>query len=50
MKKESWLYRLLKWLGLIKTYAVSKKEMCESAKSVCNRNCENCAWHEQSDV
>lgn len=46
MKKELWIYKLLKWLGLIKTHEVSKKEMCESAKSVCNRNCESCAWHE----
>ena len=46
MVKESWFYRFLKWIGLIKTYEVGKKEMCESAKSVCNRNCETCAWHE----
>lgn len=46
MKKESWIRRLLKRLGLIKTYEVSKKEMCENAKSVCNRNCETCAWRE----
>ena len=45
-EKESWFYRLLKWLGLIKEYEVSKKEMCKRAKSVCNRNCETCAWHE----
>lgn len=45
MNKESWFYRLLKRIGLIKTYEVSKKEMCESAKFVCNRSCESCAWH-----
>lgn len=45
MNKESWFYRLLKRFGLIKAYEVSKKELCESAKSVCNRNCESCAWH-----
>lgn len=22
-----------------------KKQMCEQAKSLCNRNCESCAWH-----
>ena len=46
MKRESWFYRLLKCLGLIKTYEVSKRTMCENAKSVCNRDCESCAWHE----
>ena len=46
MKKESWFYRLLKKIGLIKEYKVNKKEMCEKAKAVCNRNCESCAWYE----
>ena len=46
MKKESWIHRFLKWIGLIKTQEVSKKEMCENAKSICNRNCESCAWYE----
>lgn len=45
MKKESLIYKLLKWLGLIKTYEIDKKEMCESAKSMCSGHCENCAWH-----
>ena len=47
MKKESWFYKLLKWLGLIKTYEVSKKQMCENAKPICDKNCETCAWNEQ---
>lgn len=46
MKKESWFYRFLKRIGLIKTHEISKKEMCEQAKSICNRNCEQCAWNE----
>ena len=46
MKKESWFYRLLKFLGVIKSQEVSKKEMCENAKSVCNKDCESCAWYE----
>ena len=46
MKKKSWFYKLLKYFGVIKTYEVSKNEMCESAKSVCNRNCETCVWNE----
>lgn len=46
MRKETFIYRFLKWLGLIKTYEVSKSEMCKQAQSVCHRNCESCAWHE----
>ena len=48
MKKESWFYRLLKRIGLIETHEISKKEMCENAKSVCNKNCESCAWEDDS--
>ena len=40
---------LLKRLGLIKTYEVSKKEMCERAKSICSGNCDSCAWNESED-
>ena len=50
MKKESWFIRLLKRIGLIKTYEVSKKEMCERAKAICSKNCECCAWNEYSEV
>lgn len=46
MKKESWFYKLLKWIGLIKEYEISKKEICENSKSICSRNCESCAWYE----
>lgn len=46
MKRESWFYKLLKWLGLIKECEISKKEMCENAKSTCDRNCDGCAWYE----
>lgn len=46
MKKRSILYRFLEWIGVIKYEVISKKEMCERAKSVCNGNCETCAWHE----
>ena len=35
----------LKWLGFIEDYEVTKKEMCENAKSTCNKNCEHCAWN-----
>ena len=47
MKKESLLIRFLKWIGLIKEYEVSKKEMCKRAQSVCSKNCDSCAWHEE---
>ena len=46
MREESWFYKLLKWFGLIKTYEINKKEMCERAKSICNKHCDTCAWHE----
>lgn len=46
MKKESWFIRLLKKIGLIKTYEIIKKLMCESAKSICNKDCDSCAWNE----
>ena len=47
MKKESLFYRFLKWIGLIKTFEISKHEMCSRGKSVCNGNCEQCAWYEE---
>lgn len=36
-----------KWLGFIEEHEITKREMCESAKSVCNRDCEHCAWNEK---
>ena len=45
--KESFFIKFLKFIGIIKTYEVSKKEMCERAKSICSKNCESCAWHEE---
>ena len=48
MVKEKWYIRLLKWLGIIKEYEVSKKEMCEKAQlsGVCSNSCLCCAWYE----
>ena len=46
MREESWFIRLLRKIGLIKSCEVSKKEMCERAKSICSGNCESCAWYE----
>ena len=47
MKKESWFYRLLKRIAIIKTYEISKKEMCEKAKSICSKDCDDCVWYEE---
>lgn len=49
MGKESWFYRLLKRIGLIKTHALTfeeKAEMCRRAVSsgVCPKDCDRCAW------
>lgn len=54
MGKQSWFYRLLKRIGLIKTYEVSKEqkaEMCRMACShgVCPNACERCAWGERGN-
>ena len=49
MKKETWFYRVLKRIGLIKEYKINKKEMCERAKSVCSGDCECCIWHEDKE-
>ena len=46
MKSETWIYKVLKFFGLAKTCEINKKEMCEKAKHMCNRQCDNCAWHE----
>ena len=47
MNRESWWRRLLKLIGIIKSYEVSKSEMCKRAQSVCNKHCDSCAWNEQ---
>lgn len=44
MKRELWFYKILKWFGLIKEYEIDKRTMCDNAKSICNRRCENCVW------
>lgn len=43
--KENKIIRLLRWLGILKPVPISKGEMCEQAKSVCNKECANCAWN-----
>lgn len=37
---------LFAWLAKNNVKEVSKKDMCENAKSICNGECESCAWHE----
>ena len=49
-ERENILIRILKWLGIIIDVEVSKEDMCRQAQSVCNRDCEHCAWQtERSD-
>jgi hypothetical protein len=47
MIKESIFKKILRWLGIIKETSVSKKEMCLSAKGICNKSCDSCAWNEE---
>lgn len=49
MLKESWIYRLLKRIGLIKTRELSwqeKEAACERAlrSNVCHNDCNHCAF------
>ena len=37
---------LFTWITMGNKREISKKEMCENAKSICNGDCETCAWHE----
>lgn len=53
-EKESWLYRLLKRIGLIKTYELTKEEKEENcrwacASGVCTKACDRCLWGERKD-
>ena len=43
-ERENLLTRILKRLGLIVEYEVSKEDMCKQAQSICNHDCEHCAW------
>ena len=45
-EKESLFIRLLKKIGLIKEVEISKNVMCKNAQSICNHNCDCCAWRE----
>lgn len=50
MGEESWIYRLLKRIGIIKEYDVDKTEMCKRAvdSGVCPGVCDRCAWGERN--
>ena len=48
-ERENLLTRILKRLGLIVEYEVSKEDMCKQAQSICNHDCEYCAWRKEQD-
>lgn len=37
---------LFSWIQGSTNREISKKEMCENAKSICNNQCDSCAWNE----
>lgn len=41
---ENLVMRILKRLGLIVEYEVSKEDVCKQAQSICNHDCDHCAW------
>ena len=45
-EKESFIILFLKKIGLIKEYEIPKSEMCKNAQSICNHDCNACAWKE----
>ena len=51
MKKRGFFYlalrAILRLLGIVKPRAVSKEEMCEQGKKVCNMDCKHCAWRNE---
>lgn len=46
-KIKKFIEKVLVKIGIIKRYAVDKKEMCNLAKSTCNRHCDYCAWNSE---
>lgn len=49
-EKKNIFIRFLKWIGVIKEYEVTKSEMCKNAQSICNRDCEDCAWNAERNI
>ena len=43
-ERENILIRILKRLGIIVEYEVSKENMCKQAQSICNHDCDHCVW------
>lgn len=43
-ERENIFIRILKRLGIITEFEVSKEDMCKEAQSICNHDCEHCAW------
>ena len=46
---ENILIRILKRLGIVTEVKVSKADMCKQAQSVCNHDCERCAWQTEGE-
>lgn len=46
MKEETWFYRFLKKIGIIKSYEVDKREIYKKSQAagVCPKSCSSCAW------
>ena len=42
-ERENIFIRILKRLGIITEFEVSKEDMCKQAQSICNHDCEHCA-------
>lgn len=50
-ERENIFIRILKRLGIITEFEVSKEDMCKQAQSICNHDCEHCAWQtERSEL
>ena len=45
---ENIFIRILKRLGIITEFEVSKEDMCKQAQSICNHDCEHCAWQTET--
>ena len=43
-ERENIFIRILKRLGILIEFEVDKENMCKQAQSVCNHDCEHCAW------
>lgn len=57
MRKRGFLYavmrailRLTGIMRLMKPRGVIKKVMCERGKSVCDEDCDRCAWRDDGEV